>query len=125
MHTKQAGTCTERNGGGAGFRDSKSGVEVRSSNANDFVGKPSFFSSPRYPEILRTAGIEGDVFVSFVVDTTGRVDVSPFVILQAAHPLLDAAVRAALPGMRFLPAEVGGRMVRQLAQQSFVFHIIR
>jgi protein TonB len=82
-------------------------------------------AAPRYPDILKAAGVEGDVVISFVVDTTGRVDMSRVVVLKSSHSLFDAAVRAALPAMRFLPAEVGGRKVRQLVQQPFVFHIVR
>jgi outer membrane biosynthesis protein TonB len=31
-------------------------------------------ATPSYPDILRQAGVEGEALVSFVVDTTGRVD---------------------------------------------------
>jgi protein TonB len=81
--------------------------------------------APRYPEVLKAAGVEGEVDVSFVVDTTGRADPTSLRILQSTHALFDAAVRSALPGMRFMPAEVGGRKVKQLVQQPFVFRIIR
>ena len=57
----------------------------------------------------------------FEVDTTGRVNIASFKILRKSHDLFEAAVRSALPNMRFLPAEIGGRKVRQLVQQPFVF----
>ena len=81
--------------------------------------------TPRYPDILKSAGVEGEVVVSFVVDTTGRVDMSKVTILKSTHDLFAAAVRTALPTMRFLPAEVGGRKVKQLVQQPFVFNIVK
>ena len=77
--------------------------------------------APRYPDILRSAGVEDEVLAQFVVDTTGRVEVATFKVIRKSHDLFEAAVRSALPSMRFLPAEVGGRKVKQLVQQPFVF----
>ena len=37
--------------------------------------------------------------------------------------MFSLAVKNALPRMRFLPAEVGGRKVKQLVQQPFGFNI--
>jgi protein TonB len=79
----------------------------------------------RYPDILRTGGVEGQVLAQFTVDTTGRVIVSTFQVLRKDHDLFEAAVRSALPSMRFLPAEMGGRKVRQVVQQPFVFSLQR
>jgi protein TonB len=79
--------------------------------------------SPRYPATLRAAGIEGMALVQFIVDTTGRVELPSFVVLQSSHDLFAAAVRATLAELRFLPAEANGRRVRQLVQQPFVFAI--
>lgn len=79
--------------------------------------------APRYPDGLRAAGVEGEAVVAFVVDTTGRVDPSTITVLRATHALFAAAVRQALPTMRFIPAEVDRRKVRQLVQQPFVFAI--
>jgi periplasmic protein TonB len=80
-------------------------------------------AAPRYPEILKSAGVEGEVLAQFVVDTTGKAEMSTFKTLKTSHELFTSAVRAALPGMRFLPAEVGGRKVKQLVQQPFQFTI--
>ncbi|HYV95966.1 MAG TPA: TonB family protein [Gemmatimonadaceae bacterium] len=77
--------------------------------------------TPEYPEILRASGIEGETDVSFVVDTTGRADESTLRILKSTHPLFADAVKRALPRMRFMPAEVQGRNVRQLVQLPFIF----
>jgi protein TonB len=81
--------------------------------------------TPRYPDLLKLSGVEGQVIVSFVVDTTGRADVGSLTILKSTHEMFTAAVRAALPGMRFIPAEAGGRKVRQLVLLPFSFTIIK
>jgi protein TonB len=80
---------------------------------------------PNYPETLRSAGVEGEVRAQFVVDTTGRAEPNSLKILGSSNDLFTAAVRSALPRMRFFPAEVGGRKVRQLVEQPFTFQISR
>jgi protein TonB len=77
--------------------------------------------APSYPEMLKSSGVEGEALVQFVVDTTGRAEVGSFKVLRASHEAFGQAVRAALPRMRFLPAEIGGRKVRMLVQQPFAF----
>jgi protein TonB len=79
--------------------------------------------SPRYPEMLRQAGVGGTVLAQFVVDTLGRVDMGSFRVLSADHELFADAVRITLPRMRFLPAQVGERKVAQLVQMPFAFSI--
>jgi protein TonB len=79
--------------------------------------------TPPYPETLRGAGIEGEVDAQFVVDTSGKADVASFRIVQSTNELFSASVRSTLPRMRFLPAEIGGRKVRQLVEQPFSFSI--
>ena len=81
--------------------------------------------SPRYPDMLRQAGVEGEVLAQFVVDTTGRAEAGSLKILKQSHDLFVQSVRNALPQMRFIPAEVGGRKVKQLVQQPFTFSITR
>lgn len=106
-------------------------VEVREDNTYfEFqVEKPVMQApnspTPQYPDILRQAGVEGEALVSFVVDTTGRADVSTFKVIRSTHDLFASAVRNALPRMRFIPAEVGDKKVRQLVQQPFSFAIVK
>ncbi len=78
-----------------------------------------------YPEMLRSAQVEGTVLASFVVDTAGKADMSTFKVLKSDHELFTNAVKNALPRIRYLPAEVGGRKVKQLVQQPFVFSLAR
>ncbi|HVZ79123.1 MAG TPA: energy transducer TonB [Gemmatimonadaceae bacterium] len=78
---------------------------------------------PRYPEMLRSANVEGEVVASFVVDTTGRADMNTFKVIKSTHDLFTNAVRNALANMHFYPAEIGGHKVKQLVQQPFVFNL--
>ena len=80
-------------------------------------------TSPRYPDMLRQAGVEGEVLAQFVVDTTGRAEAGSLKILKSSHDLFVQSVKNALPQMKFIPAEVGGRKVKQLVQQPFTFSI--
>jgi protein TonB len=75
--------------------------------------------------MLKAGGIEGEVLAQFVVDTTGRAEAGTFKVLKSSHELFTVAVRNALPSMRFLTAEVGGRKVKQLVQQPFTFAIAK
>jgi TonB family protein len=79
--------------------------------------------APRYPQMLRTAGVEGAVLAQFVVDTAGHPMLDTFKVLKSTHDLFTQAVRDALPTLRFSPAEIGGRKVRQLVQMPFPFTI--
>ena len=81
--------------------------------------------SPRYPDALRSSGVEGEVQAQFVVDDNGKAEVSTFKVIKATNDLFANAVRTALPNMRFYAAEVGGRKVKQLVQQSFQFKLDR
>ena len=79
--------------------------------------------SPRYPDMLRQAGVEGEVLAQFVVDTTGKAEPGSLKILKSSHDMFIQSVKNALPQMKFIPAEVGGRKVKQLVQQPFTFSI--
>jgi protein TonB len=65
----------------------------------------------QYPEMAREAGIEGRVFIRFVVEKTGEVrDVS---VLRGVDPMLDrAAVQAVSSLPPFAPGRIDGRPVR-------------
>jgi periplasmic protein TonB len=79
--------------------------------------------TPKFPEILRSANVTGQVVAQFVVDTSGRAEMRTFKALSSDHELFTAAVRNVLPSMRFYPAETGGRKVKQLVQQAFKFSL--
>ena len=71
---------------------------------------------PRYPSMLEHSQVEGEVIAQFVVDTTGRAEMSTFEILRSSNELFAAALRDVVPRWRFLPAEAAGRRVRQIVQ---------
>lgn len=80
-------------------------------------------AGPAYPETLRAAGIQGEVTAEWVVDTVGTADSATFRIVSSSHQLFTAAVRAVLPHMRFRPATLDGRHVRQFVRQQFRFEL--
>lgn len=65
---------------------------------------------PEYPEIERMAGIEGRVFVQFVVNEDGRI--SDVVVIRGVSAGLDAAAVAALRNLEFIPGRQRGRAVK-------------
>jgi protein TonB len=116
--------------GGTADGDSTLKTPIRDLSATLYefqVEKPAALipgvATPVYPELLKSAGIEGKVLVAFVIDTTGRADMTTLKVMQSDHPLFTEAVRVALPRMRFLPAEAGGKKVKQFAQMPFVFSL--
>jgi protein TonB len=82
-------------------------------------------ANPRYPEMLHSAGVEGEVLAQFIIDTTGKADMGSFKVIKTSHEQFADAVKEALPRMRFYPAEVGNHKVRELVQQAFAFTIQR
>jgi TonB family protein len=78
---------------------------------------------PRYPDALRQQGISGCVLARFVVDEQGLADTTTFRVIRFSRIEFAHAVRAALPGMRFTPAQINGRKVRQVVQQPYNFSI--
>ncbi len=76
---------------------------------------------PEYPEALEKAKVGGQVLVQFVVNPDGRADMGTFKVLKSSNGLFTKSVQGVLPSMRFVPAEVGGKKVRQLVQMPFAF----
>ena len=63
-----------------------------------------------YPEIAAKKGIEGEVFVQFVVDKNG--DVKNVVLMRGADPLLDAeALRVVKTSPQWKPGKQRGQVV--------------
>ena len=75
----------------------------------------------QYPTAMKVSGVGGEVLAQYVVDKTGRVDMSSFKVLKSSGPEFTAAVRAALPTFRFDAAVIRGTKVAQLVQQAFEF----
>ena len=89
------------------------------------VSSRSDNAAPAYPAQLRAAGVEGTVIAKFVVDTNGLAEMRTFEVVRSDHDAFTAAVREATPNLRFDPAQVGGRKVRQLVQMPFSFSLAR
>ena len=84
---------------------------------------PSAMAGVTYPPELRSQGVEGTVLVQFIVDTDGKPDMSTFKVLKSPHELFTKSVHDAVAKMRFQPAQIDGRNVRQVVQQPFTFAI--
>ena len=80
-------------------------------------------AAPAYPAALEQARVEGRVLAEFVVDTAGRVEADSFHALESTNAVFTEAVAAALAGLRYRPATIGGKPVRQIVRQPFVFSI--
>jgi len=78
---------------------------------------------PVYPELLRQVGVQGEVLLEAVVDTTGRVLALSIVIIAATHPGFVAAARQALLATLFRPAMIGGRAVPTRVRIPYAFAI--
>jgi protein TonB len=80
---------------------------------------------PKYPSVLESSGIAGEVQAQFVVSSAGKADMDSFKVLKSTNELFTQAVKNVLPRMRFSPAMIGGKPVNQLVQQSFQFAVPR
>ncbi len=87
------------------------------------VARDPASAAPSYPAELLARNVQGSVQAQYVVDTTGRAEPASLRIVRATHPLFVEAVRKALPDMRFSPATLAGKKVRQLVEQEFTFRI--
>lgn len=112
---------------GAGGDDRAGAVDApfRAEQVEKQVALVPGAAPPRYPELLRSSGVEGQVIVLFVVDEHGRSEEESIRFVRSDNRLFEDAVRVALRRMRFIPAEVGGKRVRQLVQMPFVFTLAR
>ena len=79
--------------------------------------------APRYPDALKSVGVEGIVSMRFIVGADGRVEPGSISVIDSPHKLFSDAVRPSLLNTRYRPAEAGGRAVRQLVEQTFSFRL--
>ena len=77
---------------------------------------------PTYPEMERRAGVEGRVFVQFVVNEDGST--SDFVVVRGVSPALDAAAVDALREARFRPGIQEGRPVKVQVMVPINFQLV-
>jgi periplasmic protein TonB len=87
--------------------------------------KPSVLSATpaTFPELLKTAGIQGRVLLQAIIDTSGRAEPNSVKILQSPNPGFDQGSRNYVLHALFRPARVHGRAVRVLIQIPIDYHI--
>jgi protein TonB len=112
----------EDGGGGKGGLGSGSG-RAYDENQVERAVQVTRKAEPRYPESLKSVGVEGVVQMHFIVGADGRVEPGSIEVLSTPHKLFADAVRTALLNTRYRPAEAGGHAVRQLVEQSFTFRL--
>lgn len=78
---------------------------------------------PAYPDLLRQAGIQGEVVLQALVDTTGRIQAASILVISATNPGFVEPARQALRATLFRPARVNGRAVSMLVRVPFAFSI--
>jgi protein TonB len=79
---------------------------------------------PTYPPLMVRRGVEAKFAVVFVVDTSGRIDRETLELPRVPHAEFTEAVRDVLEKWHFVPAELGGRRVRERVRQRFAFRIV-
>jgi protein TonB len=113
---------TGKEGGiGAGIADHGPYTESQVEKPVEKIGG----ETPEYPASLRDSGVEGTVLSQFVVNESGRYQPGTLKILNSSNPAFSAAVKDALPRMRFSAAQIGGTKVQQLVQMPFQFHLAK
>ena len=64
----------------------------------------------KYPRIAREMGIQGVVYVGFIVDTEGKV-IEPKILKSVAKPLDEEALRVITKEVKFTPGYFQGKAV--------------
>lgn len=80
---------------------------------------------PRYPEMLRQAGIEGFVLLEFVIDTSGQVEEGSLKVLQSTNRAFEGPAKIVITRSLYRPGRVRGQAVRVLVSQRIGFTIQR
>jgi protein TonB len=109
--------------GSKGGLGSGSSGKAYDENTVDRIVSVTRSASPRYPESLKSVGVEGVVAMRFIVGADGRVEPGSINVISTPHKLFADAVRTSLLETRYRPAEAGGRPVRQVVEQTFSFKI--
>jgi protein TonB len=110
-------------GGGKGGLGSGSAGKAYDENTVDRAVTVTRAAPPRYPESLKSVGVEGVVAMRFIVGADGRVEPGSINVISTPHKLFAEAVRKSLLETRYRPAEASGRAVRQVVEQTFSFKI--
>lgn len=71
---------------------------------------------PKYPDILRQAGIDGRVVVEAIIDTVGHAERGSIRILSSTNALFDQPSKECVAATVFRPGRIAGRAVRVRVQ---------
>lgn len=76
---------------------------------------------PRYPLLLRQAGVRGRVHFTVVADTSGRPLLGTLQVLSSDHELFTTSIKNSLGLWRLEPAMVEGRLAEALYEVAYDF----
>lgn len=80
---------------------------------------PVFQTRPKFPFLMRQAGISGEVVVSFRVREDGSVD--DVTVVRSSRKEFESAAKECISKWRFKPASIEGRPVSTRLQMPFIF----
>jgi TonB family protein len=75
------------------------------------AARPVTWPAPRYPDLLRTAGVQGRSIAHIMVSADGVLDSVRLDRGPGFHELFERSVRDAFRDMKFIPARRGGKAV--------------
>jgi len=84
-------------------------------------GMEALQSKIYYPEIIRRAGIEGQVIVEFIVNKEGSVESAE--VIKSANDQLDEIVMNAVKALKFKPGEQRGKPVKVKIKIPITFNL--
>jgi protein TonB len=89
--------------------------------------KPERIKDPplEYPDLLRQAGIEGNVVIEVIIDTTGHAEPGSLRVVQSTNKAFELSARDAVLKSVYRPGRVRGQAVRVLVQVPISFTIRR
>lgn len=90
-------------------------------SGGDAVARPRRALSPKYPDLLRSADVEGDVVIEMAIDSAGRVDTSRLKVIRSDHQLFLMSVRQAIDTTAWLPARQMGRPIQSIRRDTISF----
>lgn len=85
--------------------------------------KPLIRSAPRYPSQLKRMGVQGKVWIIFIVDENGNTGKAR--VIESAHPEFSESAIEAVQSWKFEPGKKGGKAVKTRVRIPLSFSIRR
>ncbi len=98
--------------------------EVFLAAAVEELPEPIYAPLPKYPTMLRRAGVEGYVDLRYIVLTDGTVDPASIVVVESSNVRFEQGAVRAIRQARFRPGRVCGTPVRVLVEQRITFTLL-